>query len=40
MQIAELKDALAKARRRSKKADEEEFDVDDAFDYLDDEDDE
>ena len=38
--LSELKDALAKARRRSKKADEEEFDVDDAFDYLDDEDDE
>ena len=37
---SELKDALEKARRRSNKEDGEENDVDNAFDYLDDEEDE
>ena len=36
---SELKDALEKARRRSNKEDGEENDVDNAFDYLDDEED-
>ena len=34
---SELKDALEKARRRSNKEDGEDEDVDNAFDYLDDE---